>query len=194
MEGQQLRRDHQTSEIVGLGLRERLAAGEGELQELSARHRQLQAEQAAASAALLHSQAALSGLQLQHESLQADAAQQDARLQAELAEERASLVDVRRKLADVLAERAALDQSLQDAGSRETAVTAQLKQLACAHEKQTAKLRQETDSRRNSDDELQALRAGLQVGIMHGCREYACAYYLLSSRRRAPALLPVSAA
>lgn len=43
-------------------------------------------------------------------------------------------------------------------------MTAQLKQLAGAHEQQTGKLRQETDARRNADDELAAIRAGLQVG------------------------------
>ncbi|KAL4458548.1 hypothetical protein ABPG75_013413 [Micractinium tetrahymenae] len=163
VEGQQLQRDYQTSEIMGLSLRERLAAWEGELQELSARHQQLQAEQATASAALLESQASLSGLQLQHESLQASAAQRAARLETELAGERASLADVRHELAETLAERAALDKALQEAGSRETSLTAQLKQLAGAHEQQMAKLRQETDGRRTLDDELQALRAGLQV-------------------------------
>lgn len=171
VEGQQLRRDYQTTEIMGLSLRERLAGREGELQELSARHQQLQAEQAATSAALLESQSSLSGLQTQHESLQASAAQQAAKLQAELSEEHACLADVRRELVETQAERAALGTALQEAGSRETTLTAQLKQLAGAHEQQTAKLRQETNSRRTSNDELQALRAGLQVGSIQqmGC-------------------------
>lgn len=164
VEMSRLQRDFQTAEIMGLSLREQLAARETELKELSSKHKELQAEQAAASAALLESQASLNGLQLRHENMQASNAEQVAKLQAALQKEHVQLADVRRELGEMRAERMALERSLNESSARETAVTAQLKQLASAHEQQTSKLRQETETRRNADDELQALRAGLQVG------------------------------
>lgn len=165
-----VQRDFQAAEIMAMGFKEQLATRTGELSDLTSRHAALQQEAGAASAQLLESQASLSGLQLRHEGLQQSAQQRAAKLEGELAAERATLADVRHELAETQAERSTLDRSLHEASARETAVTAQLKQLASAHEQQTSKLRHETDARRTVDDELQAVRAGLQVRRVEPCR------------------------
>lgn len=129
--------------------------------------------QAVTSGALQEAQASLSALQQQHERLQASSTQQAAQQDAALAAEHEELAEAQRQLAATAAERQVLQKGLEEATAREAAVTAQLKQLAGAHEQQTGKLRQETDARRNADDELAAIRAGLQVvavvGVRLGC-------------------------
>ena len=163
VETKRAQHDFQAAEIMGLSLRERLGAREAELSELSSRHGQLQQEQLAAASQLLESQASLGGLQLLHEGLQTSSTERAQQLECALEAERAALADTQRQLAAVQAQAQASERGLQEASARETAVTAQLRQLAGAHEQQTSKLRQETDARRNGDDELQAIRAGLQV-------------------------------
>ena len=167
---------------MGLGLREQLAAREAELAELTSRHSALQAEQAAAAAQLLDSQASLAGLQVRHESLQATSGERVQQLEAALGEERGALADTRGQLAEVQAERQALERGLQETASREAALAAQLRQLAGAHEQQSAKLRQEADARRNGDNELQAVRAGLQVRrLAAGCRHAGASDVLVAA-------------
>lgn len=163
VEAKRAQRDYQTAEIMGLSLREQLGTREAELSELTSRHSQLQQEQLAAASQLLESQASLGGLQLLHEGLQASTAERVQQLEGALEAESAALADAQRQLAAVQAAAQASERGLQETAARETAVTAQLRQLAGAHEQQTSKLRQETDARRNGDDELQAIRAGLQV-------------------------------
>ncbi|PRW59673.1 early endosome antigen 1 isoform X2 [Chlorella sorokiniana] len=163
VEAQRSLHDFRTAEVLGMSLREQLAAREAELRELDSRHSALQAEQAATSAALQEAQASLSALRQQHEGLQASSSQQAAQQDAALAAEQEALAEAQHHLAATEAERQALQKGLEEATAREVAVTAQLKQLAGAHEQQTGKLRQETDARRNADDELAAIRAGLQV-------------------------------
>lgn len=116
------------------------------------------------SASLQEAQESLSALQQQHEGLQASSSQQAAQQGAALEAEHEALSKVQRLLAASETERQTLRRDLEEATAREVAVTAQLKQLAGAHEQQTGKLRQETDARRAADDELAAVRAGLQVG------------------------------
>ena len=170
VEVKRAQRDFQTAEIMGLSMREQLGAREAELSELTSRHSQLQQEQLAAASQLLESQSSLGGLQLLHEGLQASSAERVQQLEGALEAERAALADTQRQLAAVQAEALASQRGLQETAARETAVTAQLRQLAGAHEQQTSKLRQETDARRNGEDELQAIRAGLQVCV---CRPAA---------------------
>lgn len=163
VEVQRAQREHQTSEIMSLSLREQLAARQAELGELSTRHAALQAEAATASIALLESQASLAGLQMQHEGLQASATERAAQLEEVLADKCAELAEAERQVAATEEARATLDKGLQETAAREAAVAVQLKQLAGAHEQQMSKLRQEAEARRTADDELAAVRAGLQV-------------------------------
>lgn len=168
VEVKRAQRDFQTTEVLGLSLREQLASRSAELAQLTQRHGAVQAELAAASTQLLDSQTALADLQKRHTSLQAGSTERTARLEAALAADRAALADAQGQLAAAEARCAALDQSLQQSTASEAALTAQLKQLGQAHEEQSGRLRQEADARRDADDELAAVRAGLQVRLL-GC-------------------------
>lgn len=163
VELKRVQRELQASEILGLGLREQLAARGAELGELSAAHAALQAEAATASLALLESQASLSGLQQQHQGLQATAAERAAELETALAGKSAALEEAQGRAQAAEAAHAASERAAAEAAQREAAVASQLRQLAGAHEQQMTRLRQESEARRAADDELAAVRAGLQV-------------------------------
>lgn len=156
-------RDFQTAEVLGMSLREQLAAREGELAQLAQRHSELQAEQAGTRAVMRETQASLAELQAQHTSLQASSSEAVQQADSALTAERAALADARRLLACSEEQRLSLEQTLQGTAVREAAVTSQLAQLARAHEQQTGELQQEAGARRCADDELEAIRAGLQV-------------------------------
>ena len=166
VEAQRAQHDLQAAELLGRSLREQLAARDCELGELAELHDALQAEHLAASSALAESQASLTSLQARHDGLAASSAERAQHLESSLLAEQGALSEARRELAAARGEGQALQRELAEATAREGAVASQIRQLAGAHEAMAGKLRREVDARRGGDDELQAVRAGLQASAV----------------------------
>ena len=163
VETKRAQRDLQTSEIMCVSVKEQLQARSAEVAQLAAEARQAQARQAALAAELAAATAALHKLESDHGSLAQHSAEEQERLEQQVAGLQTALKDWQLQVAAGQEERQALEGRLKESAAKESVTLGELRQLSAAHEQQAGRLRQEVDQRRTLEDEVQALRAGLQV-------------------------------